>query len=69
MSGPELREEIPTEHMSVHVEHRLPGMRVSVEHHPVPVVRDPLGLGDLRGLDQYSRRQFRGLGRSSAAFR
>ncbi len=45
--SPEEPQGLPTEHMSMHVEHSLPGIPISVENHPVPTPKDALQLGNL----------------------
>ncbi|MDT7798796.1 MAG: hypothetical protein QOI78_2229, partial [Actinomycetota bacterium] len=44
---PEEPQLLPTEHMSVHVEHGLPRISVGVEHHAIPTLEHTLKLGNL----------------------
>lgn len=45
--SPEEPQGLPTKHMSMHVEHSLPSIRVSVENHPIPTPEDALELSNL----------------------
>ncbi len=44
--SPEEPQGLPTKHMSMHVEHGLPGIPISVENHPIPTVKDALKLSN-----------------------
>jgi hypothetical protein len=44
---PEEPQLLPTEHMSMHVEHGLSRIGISVEHNPIPTGEDALKLGNL----------------------